>query len=67
MGVQQGEFQFVADTNGTTLDVDGDQYNLNAGQYQSLVVYDATMLTSNFPIQLIQMGQVLAEKIDRKS
>jgi len=67
MHVQQNEFLFVADTDGTTVYVDEKQYKLNAGEYQSLQVSDATMLTSNYPIQLIQMGQVLAEKIDTKS
>ncbi len=67
MRVKQNEFQFVADTDGTTVDVNGEQHILNAGQYESLFVSDATMLRSNFPIQLIQIGQVLAEKIDRKS
>jgi len=67
MGVKQNEFQFVADTNGTIVDVDEEEYTLNAGEYQSLVVTSPTILASNFPIQLIQMGQVLAEKIDRKS
>ncbi len=67
MYVEKNEFQFVADTNGTIVHVYGEQHILNAGQYLSLVVSDATMLTSNFPIQLIQMGQVLTEKIDRKS
>jgi hypothetical protein len=67
MRAKQNEFQFVADTDGTIVYVGGKKYNLNAGKYLSLVVSDATMLTSNYPIQLIQMGQVLAEKIDRKS
>ncbi len=51
-------FQIVADTDSTIVDTDEEHYVLNAGDFQSIVIFEATMLKSNFPVQVIQLGQV---------
>lgn len=51
-------FQFVADTDGTIVEADERTFQLNASEYEAVVIDNATILTSNFPIQLIQIGQV---------
>lgn len=52
------QYQIVANTNGTIINADGRQYQLNAGGYLLINVSGISMLTSNYPIQMIQMGQV---------
>lgn len=54
------QYQIVANTNGTALhSTDGSQYHTNANEYLIIdITDDAAMLTSNYPVQLIQMGQV---------
>ena len=40
------------------MDTDKEHFVLYAGDFQSIDISEATMLTSNFPVQLIQLGQV---------
>jgi len=56
--IRNQEYQIVANTNGTIVNVSTNQYRLNAGHYQIIRANDAEILTSNYPIQLIQIGQV---------
>jgi hypothetical protein len=54
------EYLIVTNTNGTIIDIDGQQYQLDANKYLTLRDVNGTaMLTTNFPIQLVQMGQVM--------
>jgi hypothetical protein len=53
-----GYYQMVADINETIVQVNEQQYRMNAGDYQIIQIQGATMLTSNFPIQLVQIGNV---------
>jgi hypothetical protein len=60
MYTEQQEYTIVANTNGTMIDIDGQQHQLDANKYLTLKnVTTAAMLTTNFPIQLVQMGQVI--------
>jgi hypothetical protein len=58
--VTNQSYQIVANTNGTIVNVSitEQSYRLDAGQYLEITVDDSAMLTSNFPIQLVQLGQV---------
>jgi hypothetical protein len=57
--VNNQQYQVVTDTNGTIVNADGAQYQLDAGQYLLLNVTDASaILTSNYPVQVVQIGQV---------
>jgi hypothetical protein len=58
--VSSQQYQIVANTTGTIVNVtDGQQFQLNIGDYRLITVAASAMLTSNYPIQLVQMGQVL--------
>ena len=55
-------YQIIANTNGTIVNTTTDQqYQLNVGDYRQINVNGSAMLTSNYPIQLIQLGQVGVE------
>jgi hypothetical protein len=58
MNINTQQYQIVADTDGTIVNADGQQYQMNAGQYLLLNVSRSGMLTSNNPIQMVQIGQV---------
>jgi hypothetical protein len=58
MNVQDQQYQIVADTNGTIVNANGQIYQLNAGAYRMISESNVALLTSNFPIQLIQLGTV---------
>lgn len=58
VNVTNQQYQIVANTFGTIVSADGRQYTLNAGEYLIINVTDTAMLTSNYPIQMVQMGQV---------
>lgn len=52
------QYQIVVDLDGTVVNVLGKEYPLNANEYQIIQPDDFAVLTSNNPIQLIQMGHV---------
>lgn len=53
------EYQIVTYTNGTIVNASGHVYIFNEGEYYLTIrMTDAAILTSNFPILLIEMGQV---------
>lgn len=56
-GLSVNWYQAIADTDGTVITYPGGGQFLNAGGY---VQFNASigMITSNYPIQLIQLGQV---------
>jgi hypothetical protein len=56
-GLTVNSYLAVADTNGTVITYLGGGYYLDAGGY---VLFNASigMINSNYPIQLIQIGQV---------
>jgi hypothetical protein len=56
--VTDQQYQIVADTIGTIVTAVGQEYRLNAGDYVLVNISGTAMLTSNNPIQTIQMGQV---------
>ncbi len=58
INVTNQQYQIVANTNGTIVNADGREYQLNIGEYRTIITNTSTMVTSNYPIQLIQMGQV---------
>jgi len=60
MYTEQQEYLIVTNTNGTIIDIDGPKYQIDANKYLALRDFNGTaMLTTNFPIQLVQMGQVI--------
>jgi hypothetical protein len=56
------QYQIVASQNGTIVNVSVDskyyQYQLNANEYLQLNVSGDAMLTANYRIQLVQIGEV---------
>ncbi len=54
------QYQIVAQINGTIVKRDEEQYTLNAGEYIFLREVEPTILTSNAPIQFVQLGEVTA-------
>ena len=56
--VDNQQYQIVANTDGTIINLNDDSVHLDAGQYQILNIGGAIMLTSNYPIQLVEMGKV---------
>lgn len=50
------QYQIVANTMETVVNADGQDYSLNTGQYLHIYVNTPAMLTSNFPVELVQIG-----------
>ena len=59
MFVNPNFYQIIANTVGTIVNVaEQQQYVLNSGEYAQISVTGAGMLSSNYPIMLVQFGQV---------
>ncbi len=56
--ISDQQYQIVGNNKGTIMHINGMQYKLNVDGCLSINVSGPAMLTSNFPIQLIQIGQV---------
>ncbi len=50
------QYQVVANTDGTVIDVNRQKYQMNSGQYLMINSRNAAILKSNSPIELIQFG-----------